>query len=249
MRKRFLTSAAVLAFSAGAAFASDLPTHKGPPPAPTPAPFSWTGFYIGGEAGFGWGEESDNFDSVTGFPLDHFGVSGPKGGVKAGYNQQFNNLVLGVEADIEASGIEGKKGTTTSISCEGTCVSTSSLSMRNTWQSSLRARAGLAFDRLLIYATGGLAIADDTEKYYVNDTAIPAIWAGSQTNTLYGWTIGAGAEYAIDSHWSASAELRYASFGHANYSIPASLSFSGTATSYSAGFNETLAQIGLSYHF
>ena len=44
MRKQLLTSAAVLALSAGAAFASDLPTHKGPPPAPTPAPYSWTGF-------------------------------------------------------------------------------------------------------------------------------------------------------------------------------------------------------------
>ena len=250
MRKQLLTSAAVLALSAGAAFASDLPTHKGPPPAPTPAPFSWTGFYIGGEVGYGWGEESDNFDSVTGYSLDHFGVSGPKGGVRAGYNQQFNTLVLGVEADVEASGIRGSKSTIVPTQFEGNGVS--SLSLRNNWQGSLRARAGIAFDRLLIYATGGLAVADDNEKYYVNDpSAGPngTIWSGSQTNTLWGWTIGAGGEYAIDSHWSATAELRYASFAHANYAIPASLSFSGTATSYRAGFDETLAQVGLNYRF
>ena len=249
MRKPLLTSVAVLALSAGAAFASDLPTHKGPPPAPTPAPFSWTGFYIGGEAGFGWGEEADNFDSVTGYPLDHFGVSGPKGGVKAGYNQQLNNLVLGVEADIEASGIRGSKGTSFQTT-EGTGVS--SLSMRNTWQGSLRARAGLAFDRLLVYLTGGLAVADDNERFYVNDPSFGSggmIWSGSQTNTLWGWTIGGGAEYAIDNHWSLSAELRYANFAHGSYSIPASLSLSGTTTSFQAGFSETLAQLGLSYHF
>jgi outer membrane immunogenic protein len=245
MRKQLLTSAAVLALSAGAAFASDLPTHKGPPPAPTPAPFSWTGFYIGAEAGFGWGEESDNLDSITGYPLDHFGVSGPKGGIKAGYNQQFNNLVLGVEADIEASGIQGKK--TGTFYDEGNGIGT--LSMRNTWQGSLRARAGVAFDRLLIFATGGLAIADDKESFYVDDPYYSSPWVGSQTNTLYGWTIGGGAEYAIDNHWSVSGELRYADFGKASYSIPAGMSLSGTTTSYSAGFSETLAQIGLNFHF
>jgi outer membrane immunogenic protein len=249
MRKQLLTSAAVLALSAGAAFASDLPTHKGPPPAPTPAPYSWTGFYLGGEVGYGWGEEGDNFDSVTGYPLDHFGVSGPKGGIKAGYNQQYNMLVLGIEADLEASGIHGSKGTTFQTN-EGTGVS--SLSMRNTWQGSLRARAGVAFDRLLIYATGGLAVANDKESYYVDDPSFGpggTIWSGSQTNTLWGWTIGGGGEYAIDDHWRLTAELRYASFAHASYSIPANLSSSGTGTSFQAGFNETLAQIGLDYRF
>jgi len=247
MRKQLLTSAAVLAFSACAAVASDLPTHKGPPPAPTLAPFSWTGFYIGAEAGFGWGQEGDDFSYIPA-ALDHFGVSGPKAGIKAGYNQQYNNLVLGVEADIEASGIHGSKGTTFSTG-EGTGVS--SLSMHNTWQGSLRARVGIAFDRLLVYATGGLAVADDKEKYYVDDPSFNGgtIWSGSQTNTLWGWTVGGGAEYAIDNHWSLSAELRYANFAHASYSIPASLSLSGTGTSYSAGFSETLAQIGVSYHF
>ena len=245
MRKQLLTSAAVLALSAGAAFASDLPTHKGPPPAPTPAPFSWTGFYIGAEAGFGWGEESDNLDSVTGYPLDHFGVSGPKGGIKAGYNQQFNNLVLGVEADIEASGINGKKST--SANYEGTGVS--SLSMRNSWQSSLRARAGLAFDRLLIYATGGLAIADDRETPYVNDPneyPYPDVISGAQTKTLYGWTLGLGAEYAIDVHWSVTGEVRYADFGKATYATSDNV---GDTFNYKAGFDETLAQVGLNYRF
>lgn len=243
MRKPFLTSAAVLALSAGAAFASDLPTHKGPPPPPTPTPFSWTGFYVGGEAGYGWGEESDDFSYVP-LLLDHFAVSGAIGGLKAGYNQQFNNLVLGVEADIEASGIHG--GRSASVNFEGTGVS--SLSMRNTWQSSLRARAGVAFDRLLIYGTGGLAIADDRESPYVNDPIFfpTYIISGAQTKTLFGWTVGLGAEYAVDVHWSVTGEVRYADFGKATYATSDNL---GNTINYKAGFSETLAQVGLNYRF
>jgi len=246
MHKQLLTSAAALALSAGVAFAADLPTHKAPPPPPTPAPYSWTGFYIGGELGYGWGEESDTLSALTGYPLDHFGVSGLKGGIKGGYNQQFNNnFVLGVEADLEASGISGKKGTT--FQNEGTGVS--SLSLHNTWQGSLRARFVLAFDRLLVYGTGGLAIADDRESPYIYDPGnppYPFIVTGAETKTLYGWTIGAGAEYAIDPHWSLSAELRYADFGKVHYTAINNVPQVGT---YSAGFDETLAQLGLAYHF
>jgi outer membrane immunogenic protein len=246
MRKHLFASTAILAISTGVAFASDLPTHKAPPPpAPVIAPFSWTGFYVGVEAGYGWGEESDDFRSVTGYPLDHFGVSGPIGGVKAGYNQQFNSLVLGVEADVEASGIRGSKNGTFATD-EGTGAG--SLSLRNTWQSSLRGRVGWAFDRLLFYATGGLAVADDNEKYYVNDPSFPPPFYGSSTRTLVGWTAGGGVDYAIDNHWVVSGEVRYADFGKANFGIPPALSLTGT-TNFSAGFTETLAQVGLSYKF
>ncbi len=237
-----------MALSTGAAFAADLPTHKGPPPAPVVAPYNWTGFYGSLEGGFGWGGESDNFNSVTGFPLDHFGVSGAKGGAQIGYNQQFNNnFVLGVVGDFEFSDIHGSKGTSF-LSGEGTGVS--SLSLHNNWQSSIRGNIGMAFDRLLIYATGGIAFANDTEKYYVNApgyTASP--WAGSPSQTLVGWTLGIGADYAFDAHWFGGVELRYADFGKGTFGIPASLSESGTQTSFKAGFDETLAQIILGYKF
>jgi outer membrane immunogenic protein len=242
MRKQLLTSAAALALSVGAAFASDLPTHKAPPPPPAPAAFSWTGFYVGVQAGYGWGAESDDFSYVPRV-LDSFDVSGPIGGAHIGYDQQFDTLVIGVVADIDASGIEGGKSSTFNGTYnEG--VGVTSLSMRNTWQASLRARAGVAFDRLLIYGTGGVAFADDKETAAVNDPNFFA-WSGSQTNTLVGWTIGAGAEYAFDRHWSASAELRYADFGKGSYSG----SSNHFVLDYSAGFDETLAQVGLSYRF
>jgi outer membrane immunogenic protein len=247
MRNQLFASTAILAISTGVAFASDLPTHKAPPPpAPVVQPFSWTGFYAGVEGGFGWGEENDNLRSITGYPLDHFNVSGPIGGVKAGYNQQFNSLVVGIEGDVEASGIHGSKSGTFATD-EGTGVG--KLSMRNTWQSSIRGRVGWAWDRVLFYGTAGLAVADDNEKYYVDDPTFTNPWYGSSTKTLVGWTAGGGIDYAIDNHWTASGEIRYADFGKANFWIPAGMSLSGTTTSFSAGFTETLAQVGLSYKF
>ena len=243
MHKQLLASAAVVALSAGAALASDLPTHKGPPPAPTPAPFSWTGFYGGVEGGFGWGAESDNFSAATGYPLDHIGLSGAIGGVDVGYNQQFGTFVLGVEANLEASTLSGKKSY--SFFNEGNGIS--SLSVRNTWQAALLGHAGVAFDRLLVYGAAGVAFADDREKSMIIDPGFPLAAYGDQTNTLVGWTVGVGADYAIDAHWILTSELRYASFGKGNYSITDTLG--GGTVGYKAGFDETLLQVGVGYKF
>lgn len=232
---------------ASAAVAADLPSTKAPPPAPVVEPaYNWTGFYLGGQLGYGWGQESDNFSAVTGYPLGHFNVGGAVGGVHVGYDQQVNNFVFGILADVDLSGISGGKSANF-LTMEG--VGISQLSMRNSWQASIRARAGVAFDRVLVYATGGVAFADDRESYFVYDPSFPMAWAGAQTQTLVGWTVGGGALYAIDNHWRAGVEVRYADFGKANYNIPPSLSLSGVANSFSAGFSETLAQAVVSYRF
>jgi len=247
LRDILIVSAAAV-MVASPAFAADLlPTKKGPPPAPIVQPFSWTGFYGGVQGGYGWGAESDNFDAISGYALDHIGTSGAIGGAHIGYNYQYpNSFVIGLYGELDASGLSGGKSAHI-VGQEGTIVS--SLSMRNTWQGFALARAGVAFDRLFIYGTGGLAVADDKETYYVNDPSFPPAWAGSQTNTLFGWAVGLGADYAFSDRWSMNTEVRYADFGRASYSIPASLSLSGNATSFNAGFTETLVQVGLSYHF
>lgn len=242
-----LGSAAVAAISLPAFAADLLPTTKGPPPPPLVAPFSWTGFYAGVQGGYGWGSEHDNFDPVAGIPADHFNTSGAIGGGHVGYNYQLpNSFVIGAEAEFDASGMSGGKSAS-GLGPEGVAVS--SLSMRNSWQGFALAKAGVAFDRLLIYGTGGLAVADDKQSFFYNDPSFSFAASGSQTNVLWGWAVGIGGEYAFSEHWSAGLEVRYADFGKASYSIPASLSLSGTATSYRAGFSETTTQVGISYHF
>ena len=122
--------------------------------------------------------------------------------------------------------------------------------MRNTWQAFLLARAGVAFDRLLVYGTGGLAVADDRESFsiYNSGSTLSYLALESQTNTLIGWAAGVGGEYAFTSHWTASVEVRYASFGKGAAVMPASLPGAGTVT-YSPKFSETMALVGLSYRF
>ncbi len=107
-----------VAFTAitSAAFAADLPTMKGPPPFVAPPVFTWTGFYFGGNVGYGWA--SANNTQVPGPDALSFGAnpfrinnqpSGVLGGGQIGYNWQTGAFVLGVEADLDASGISGSR--------------------------------------------------------------------------------------------------------------------------------------------
>lgn len=242
-----LTTVALCA-GASAAVAADLPTMKGPPPAPTPAPYSWTGFDVGVQAGYGWGVEQDDL-SATAFGVlsDHFDANGAIGGAHVGYDQQFGSLVLGVLGEFDASGLSGSiTKTSASGACFEGCVV--SLSFRNTWQAFLLARAGVAFDRLLVYATGGLAFGDDRESVTATNFGTGDVWTGAQTNTLVGGAIGLGAEYAFDEHWRFGAEWRYANFGKGDYSA-ASATGLPKVVDYKAGFSENLALVDLSYRF
>ena len=129
-------SLAALIIGTSAAVAADM---YSPPPEivydPNPA-FTWTGGYVGGIVGYGWGSATNRGNTAD--------VDGVVGGVFGGYNfQPMQDFVLGLETDIMASGMDGKaKGVHTS----------------NNWNGTLRARAGFAFDRFLAYGTAGLAV-------------------------------------------------------------------------------------------
>jgi len=215
----------------------------------------WSGPTVGAEYASGWGRENDNFTEVTGYPgtfgslesSDHYHLTGNLAGLNAGFNQQYGVWVVGVAADIALGDISGKSQATFNTG-EGTGFS--SLSLRNTWQSTFRVRGGYAFEKALIYAEGGVAIGDARLSYTVDDpTTFDSTLSGSQTKTLVGWTAGAGVQYALTSHWSIGAEGRYLDLGKASYNIPAELSLSGTQTSYKAGFTESEALFLLQYRF
>lgn len=141
LRKRILAASLIaLAGSAGAAAAADLGTYSPTPtpPAYTPSTgFTWSGPYVGGMLGYGWGSSKNG-----GTTADANGVTG---GAYAGYNFAISSFLLGIEGDITASGMEGKNG---------------ALTVSNPWDGTLRARAGFSMDRLLFYGTGGLAFGD-----------------------------------------------------------------------------------------
>ncbi|MGH6684791.1 MAG: outer membrane protein, partial [Pseudolabrys sp.] len=156
MKSAFLASAAIAGIPIGSALASDLPPPARMPVKAAPIvapPFNWTGFYVGGNVGILWGhsvQTVDIDDAPIGIPPDDSRFAGIIGGVQAGYNWQFSNIVLGVEADIDLS--SASKSVTTRAPFDTHNMRVSALGTG-------RGRVGIAFDRLLPYVTGGVAWA------------------------------------------------------------------------------------------
>jgi len=209
------------------AFAADIPSTQPPPPLP-PAPlFTWTGLYVGGQIGYGWGT-----DSLTVYPWG-FGTSytpnGVVGGAHVGYNYQINQFVLGLEGDVEGTSIDS------SYSPGGALYRT-----QIPVQGSIRGRLGLAFDRVLVYATGGGEFAGITTSY-------SGAWPYLQNSTSRGgWTIGGGIEYALTPNWSVRGEYRYADFGHIADETPFIFGIGSSAVHHET---ENAVRAGFSYEF
>jgi outer membrane immunogenic protein len=192
MKKYLLASVAALGLvAAGAATAADLPSRKGPVLAPIAyAPvFTWTGFYVGVNAGYGWGTvDSTNLGILPTFS----DPDGFIGGGQIGYNYQMGQIVLGVEADFQGADLKAS-------------VTGGGFTARNelNYFGTVRARVGYAVDRFLPYVTGGFAYANVK-------TAITGPGIGfSDDSTQYGYAIGAGLEYAFTNNLTAKIEYLY----------------------------------------
>lgn len=187
------------------AFAADFNS-----PAAAVDTFSWTGGYIGINGGYAGGKvklqdtEVEADEDSGSFKLNS---SGFIGGVQAGYNWQFNKTVIGVETDFQASGVNADFD----ISDE------TRLQNKVQWFGTLRARVGyLPTERFMVYATGGAA-------YGKVKTSVS--YAGfeeentSASKTKWGYTVGAGAEYALANNWTLKTEYLYTDLGKAKLSF------------------------------
>nr|WP_047576401.1 outer membrane protein [Methylobacterium sp. ZNC0032] len=256
MLKRTLASVAFVAL-AGTAMAADLPSRKGPVAVPYAPMFTWTGFYIGAHAG---GIFSDNDIDTQGTAANTIGnvaafrrpptvgtnESGFMGGAQIGYNYQMANWVFGVEADISYTDVKKR------VSFLGTSGATSNFQQDMEYFGTVRLRAGYAFDRLLVYATGGLAYGDASNSATFFSGTVPGQidYVGSKSDTRFGWTIGGGLEYAFTNNLSVKAEYLYYDLG--KQSIPVVLTAVGPAGgSYVSKFDNTghVARVGLNYRF
>ena len=223
MKRFLLTVGAGLLAAAmvSPSFAADLsrPAYKAPIYV---APFSWSGFYVGINGGYGWGKSSwQNTGANTG----DFTIKGPLVGGTLGYNLQTGSFVWGLEADADISFIKGS----TTVNCAGAGCET-----RNRWLATGRGRIGYAWDRFLPYLTGGVAFGDIKMTNPVS---------ASETKTKVGWTAGAGIEYAFMGPWSAKIEYLYVDLGKATC---------GAATcglDTDVKFNAHIGKIGVNYRF
>jgi outer membrane immunogenic protein len=222
--KNFLAGCfAVVAFfaapCAGAADLSLAPLYKAPPAEVTQA-YNWTGFYFGANGGGGWGH------SFWSAQPTGVGLAGGQVGGTAGYNWQIGKAVLGIEGDIDWSGLQG---TGTSATCPLDCTTSDS------WLSTVRGRVGYAFDRFMPYVTGGLAVGDIR-------AATPGLVGGTSSNA--GWTIGAGLEVALPGNWSAKAEYLRVDLGNFNCGTGC-----GGAPTDNVSLHENVFRAGVDYHF
>jgi outer membrane immunogenic protein len=243
--KRFLVGCVgALAFGGVPALAADMAVKAPPPPVPAAPVYSWTGFYIGINAGAGYGANTSTFSGFTAIdnppPVSPNGWGGVIGG-QAGYNYQFGNWVAGVEADIDYAHFGGNA---VSVSVTNSSDPTT---QNVDWLGTARARLGvLAIDKLLVFATGGLAFGRVTSSSssLTSGGCNISCGFGSMSSTRTGWTVGGGAEYALTNQISFKAEYLYADLGSLTYSFPvtAAVSLNTTASQFRAniaraGFN------------
>ncbi len=173
--------------------------------APEPlSAYSWAGPYLGATAGFEWGS------------VDNSGTkpSGIAGGIEAGYNWQSGAFVFGGETDIQLSGADD---------------TLSPFEFSNPWFGTLRGRAGVSLNNVLLFGTAGLAYGDIRA-----DSALL-----SESHTSIGWVAGGGVEVGFTPRWSAKAEWLYLDLADLNFSV----------TGTSNGLAADLLRMGVNYRF
>jgi outer membrane immunogenic protein len=243
---------AAAATIAGSAFAADL----APPPPPAPI-FTWTGLYVGGQIGYAFGQDPVSWlgisedDELAGGTFSHT-PQGVIGGAHAGYNLQYNQwAVLGLEGSVDGTSLSHTLVVPLNDFVGDTPGSITATSRANV-QGSLRGRIGIAFDRALIYGTGGVAVTGfnttivDTTGFF---TGVPGTNA-TFSNTRAGWTAGGGIEYAVTDNWWVRAEYRYSNFGHTtDFPFTGQLPFADSFVFLRHHLTENQVQVGFSYRF
>ncbi|MGD9920495.1 MAG: outer membrane protein [Pseudorhodoplanes sp.] len=225
-----LSTTALFGISAQPASAADIarPVYKAPPP--VVAMYNWTGFYAGGNIGWGW--SSGDGDIIINGAAGTFSGSGDGffGGVQAGYNWQNGPWVVGIETDFQASAGNG------SISgfAGGNTLTASGDSP---WFGTIRGRLGVAQDRALWYVTGG-ALYSKSEY----DGIVTGFGPFSGSDTTWTWTVGGGLEWALFDRWTAKIEYLYAGPSSSVPSIPATRVTDGWADTH-------IIRTGLNFRF
>jgi outer membrane immunogenic protein len=245
--------------------------------APTPYPMRayWSGFYVGANVGYAWGESSvttgvgatgtyfHNAFEVADVNRIGSGTINPKGftgGIQAGYNWQTGNFVYGIEADVNFFSLKASRSVSTPYTTTPTATASIQQEVSTTWLATIRPRIGYAFDNTLIYATGGLAMTSLTHSATFSDNFATAVGGlavnnafttGSVSKMTYGWTLGAGIEYAFSRSWTVKAEYLYASFGSVSFDAPLQRPANnlGTIITSSADLTAHILRAGVNYRF
>jgi outer membrane immunogenic protein len=271
MKKMLLTAAALLTVVSGSARAADMRPGPVYTKAPMMAPvFSWTGAYIGLNAGYGWGD-SEVATTTLAPPVSYFATTstpaialagaqtikpnGFTGGGQIGYNwQASSSTVLGLEADFEYFGLKGSSTSGAVYPCCAPTAFTINQNVKTDWLATFRARLGyLVTPSALIYVTGGGAVTDVKGTFAFTDTFATANESASFSSTKLGWTVGGGVEWTLWSGWSAKAEYLFVSFPSASVTsnnltiVNGTIAIPNQTFTHKADLDASIARFGLNY--
>ena len=212
------------------AYAADMGYPVKAPPQVIIPVFSWTGFYLGANVGYGGDKFRYPFDATGDFGDFDFDAdgsfklnsSGFFGGGQIGYNYQFDNSwVVGVEADFQWSGIEGEISGNGNVFVNDNLEGGASFSAGSEveWFGTIRGRLGYAWDKVFLYGTGGAAYGKVKSHGNLDVWGDDGIsldgfpLSASTSDTQWGWTVGAGLEYALTNNWTFKTEYLYVDLG------------------------------------
>ncbi len=222
---RIALFAVLASFAAAPAIGADLPRRSGAPADyyPPPPAFTWTGFYVGVQGGYGFGSFQDQGAGIGGSP------SGGLIGLTGGYNYQIApQFVIGGEIDFSFAGISNYQSPFFGAFSRGEVDDLLTV----------RGRAGYAVDRALFYGTAGFAASKNTIGLSAPLRGVSAL----QANFQGGWTLGGGLEYLITPNLSAKGEYLYTSTGSGRY-------FDFSPYALYSGVNMSTIRGGLNVHF
>lgn len=276
MRKT-LATALLIVGSTALAYAADLPLRTAPVYAPPPLPvFTWTGGYFGINAGyaFDYGSRFRTFDDSAVPAVNANGVAtgvrpalltihsdGFTGGGQIGYNYQFgagSGIVVGFEADAAYTDLDVTR--TVSLTNQAGATRFSRFHSDMDFLGTVRGRIGYAFDRVLVYGTGGFAYGDVNNRSRFFSSTGALTYAGGRDGLQTGYTYGGGVEFAMPTdsflnffHSSAvtvKAEYLHYDLGTSSLRLPAT-GAGGSSGAYTQRVRTDgdIARIGLNYKF
>lgn len=219
----------------------------------TLAPLNWTGFYIGGHAGWAAVEEVRSVvtDPTGGFPAGFrfcCDRDGFIGGAQAGFNWQVQKWVFGIEGDWSWTNSEAHKHPASTL-VPGLVMNAFAT---DNWYATLTGRIGYAHGNWLIYGKGGAAWLNSDRGAVINGVPVAGtVTVATRTDTFTGWTLGAGIEWALGMHWSAKVEYNYMDLGTNRLDFTAVAPAAAAGTISTQGFDTEVhaVKIGLNYRF
>jgi outer membrane immunogenic protein len=212
----------------GSPGAATLAAKPVPEPTLPPPPGTWTGFYVGGHVGYGWGRADTTFTPLpTAVAFINLAPTtlrpdpkGFNGGGQIGYNHQWGKFVAGLEADLSWSKMSGTQVLVGFTQNNGAAWNGSLTAHQDTkWFGTLRPRAGFTpTSKVFLYGTGGLAYGHVNYSANANFNPQGTIqYPAGFGKTKTGWTVGGGGEVVVAPHWSVKGEYLYYNLGNESF--------------------------------